>query len=352
MKKNLIAAGAAAALVLTITGCSSSGPNDSGSPSEDDGPKSLTVYAPMEGPRAEYLTEQAKSELGIDVTFVVGGGGDLASRLIAEKNNPQADVVLGLGEAQMNSLAAEGVLEAYEPSWADEVPEKLRSTNEDFTLYTQTPIVIAYNADVLADSDAPRTWEDLADPEYKGKFVFPPLTGQTGQAAVVGLLWPYVDDSGEVSDKGWDVLASVLGNAKPMAAGQNVDWNWVKSGEVPILVNWLGGVETGAKDNGLTLTVVDTKDGTPFVSTGVALGAGTANAEAAQEFLDWFGSTETQVEFVKATNNDTPLNEKALADLPEAKASIEQVSKQDIDWTVVTPHLTEWMQRIELDLAG
>lgn len=354
-KKAVLAASLAAVTLATLTACSGGGSTAVPSSSSASGASSssLVVYAPMEGPRAEWLTTEAKDQLGLDVKFVVGGGGDLASRLIAEKNNPQADVAVGLGESLMNGLAAEKVLLEFSPSWASDIPKDLRSSSKDFTLYTQTPIVIAYNTAVMAAADAPKTWEDLAAPEYKDKFVFPALTGQTGQAAVVGLLWPYVDKkSGEVSDKGWDVLKSVLTNAKPMAAGQNVDWNWVKSGEVPILVNWLGGVETGAKDNGLELKVVAPKDGTPFVSTGVALVKGSKNTDAAKKFLDWFGSAETQVAFVKATNNDTPLNPGALDKLPDAKASVEQVKKQQIDWTIVTPHLTDWMEKIQLGIVG
>lgn len=348
-KRLILAATAGLTTVAVLTGCAAPA---TVAPSETVG-TSLVVYAPMEGPRAKWLTEHAKSELGLDVKFVVGGGADLAARLTAEKNNAQADAVIGLGEAQLNQLGADKALVGYEPKWASEIPENLRSVSKEFTLYTQTPIVIAYNAAVMTDAAAPASWEDLAKPEYKGKFVFPALAGQTGRAAIVGLLWPYVDkSSGTVSDKGWAVLKSVLTNAKPMAAGQNVDWNWVKSGEVPILVNWLGGVETGAKDNGLSLKVVAPTAGTPFVSTGVALAAGSKNAGTAKKFLDWFGEAATQVAFVKATNNDTPLNPKALEELPEVKASVTKVEKQAIDWTVVTPHLTEWMQKVQLDIVG
>lgn len=351
MNRRLGFAAAIAALAVTLTACAgSTGAGDSGASNQDG---ALVVYAPMEGPRADWITKNAKKALGIDVNVVVGNGGDLASRLIAEKNNAQADVVLGLGEAQINALDAEGILGEFQPEWASEIPEELRANSKNFTLYTQTPIVISYNPDVMTAAEAPSSWEDLAEPEYKDKFVFPALTGQTGQAAIVGMLWPYVDEStGEVSDAGWKALEGVLDNARPMADGQSMDWEWVASGELPIVVSWLGGIETGAKDNGLTMTVVAPEDGTPFVSTGVALTAGSSRTDAGEKFLNWFGSADTQVAFVKATNNDTPLNPQALEQLPDAKASVEQVSKQPIDWAVVTPHLTEWMQKVQLDIAG
>lgn len=357
-KTGLAVLAAVSAGAIALAGCSSPAPAP-GSPNSPSvtGPGSessaLVVYAPMEGPRADWLTEHAKQELGLDITFVVGGGGDLTSRLIAEKNNSQADAIIGLGEVQMNQLAAEQVLTPYAPAWAEEIPAELRSASDAFTLYTQTPIVIGYNSAVMTADKAPAAWEDLAKPQFKEKFVFPGVAGQTGQAAVVGLLWPYTDQAtGEVSDQGWELLKSVFANARPMAAGQNLDWNWVKSGDVPVLVNWLGGVETGAKDYGLTVEIVSPAAGTPFVSTGVAVAAGAKNPTAAQKFLDWYGSAPTQIAFVKATNNDTPLNPKALAELPDARASVEQVTKQPIDWTLVTPHLTEWMQKVQLEIVS
>lgn len=347
MKKYLSAASAAVLVGVALTGCAAS----TGSSNSSNG--ELIIYAPMEELRADWITEQAKSELDLDVQVIFGGGADLTSRLIAEKNNPQADVIVGLGEAQLNSLSEEKILSSYAPDWAEEIPEEYRSTNTDFTLYTQVPIVIAYNTAAMDAADAPKTWEDLAKPEYKDKFAFPGLTTQTGQAAVAGVLWPYVDAStGEVSDEGWDVLTNILKNGRQLAAGQSIDWNWVKSGEMPILVNWLGGVETGAADNDLSVQVVNPPDGTPYVSTGVALTPRAAENSDAKEFLDWFGSADTQIEFVKATKNDPPLNPKALDGLPEQKASVDQVTKQQIDWAVVTPNLPDWMQKIQLEIVG
>ena len=78
---------------------------------------------------------------------------------------------------------------------------------------------------------------------------------------------------------------------------------------------------------------------------------GTKQRDEVHKFLDWFGSAEFQVAYVKATNNDTPLNADALKELPEAAAAVNAVKKQDIDWAVVTPHLTEWLQKIQLEIA-
>lgn len=289
----------------------------------------------------------------MDVSFVSGGGGELTERLLAEKNNAQADVVLGLGEAQLNQIAAADVLADYSPAWKNLVPDEFDSGTESFTLFSQTPIVMAYNAAVLDVGQAPQKWEDLAEPRFAKKFVFPSVTSQTGQAAVAGILWPYTDRAtGEVSVKGWEMLTRILKNAVPVASGQKFDWNWVVSGQQPVVVNWLGGIETGAKDNGLDLRVVDATGGSPFVSTGVGLVAGSDREDAAKRFIDWFGSAEVQADFVKTTGSDTPVNPQALAQLPDAAAALAEIGKQDIDWGVVAPQMSSWLERIQLDILG
>ncbi|MEV0705200.1 extracellular solute-binding protein [Saccharopolyspora sp. NPDC050389] len=333
--------------VAALTGCAPGG----GTSSVSGGP--LVVYTPQgDGERGAYITEHAKSELGMDVKLVTGGGGALQTRLVSEKNNPQADVVLGLGEAQLHQVAAEGVLEPYAPAWANQIPANFRGNTHEFSLLTQTPIVLAYNTAQMGAAEAPMSWEDLAKPQYKNKFVLPGLTGQTGQAVVVGLLWRYADHkTGEVSPQGWDLVSKVLSNALPLPEGKKFDWGMVSSGQTPIVVNWLGGVQTGAADNKLTMQVVNTPGGTPFVSTGIGTVKDTKRQVDAQKFIGWFGSASFQVGFVKTTNNDTPLNSDAVRQLPEA-AALAQVGKQDIDWSVVARKLPAWLEKIQLELQG
>jgi iron(III) transport system substrate-binding protein len=333
---------------LSFTACTPAQTTDA---SSDKSADSLVVYSPQgDGPRGDYIKSHAKEELGLDITFVSGGGAELTSRLLSEKNNSQADVVLGFGDAQINQIQEAGILMPYKPEWATLIPDAFTPAG-DYTLFSQTPIVISYNSDVMSAAEAPKTWEDLAKPKYKHKFSFPGVTGQTGQAAIAGILWREAEHAtGEVKDQGWETLKSVLTNAKPAAAGEKFDWKNVASGEVPIVVSWVGGIQTAAADNQLPMEIVRPKEGTPFVTTAIGLVKGTGKEQAAQQFIDWFGSADFQTGFVKATNNDTPLNTDALKQLPEAEKALSTITKQDIDWKVVTKQLSSWLERIQLEI--
>lgn len=352
LKTTLVAVTGALAAVTLLAGCTSgsaSASNSSSSTADIKG-TSIVVYSPQGADtRGPYIAAAAKKALGVTVKFVSGAGGDLTTRLLAEKNNTQADVVLGLGEAQMNQVAAAGILQPYTPSWASDVPAALRGSYKDFTLATQTPIVVAYNTAKMSASEAPSSWLDLAKPEYKNKFTFPAIASQTGQAAAVGILWRFANHkTGAVSDKGWSTLAKIMANSVQVSAGQAFDYGTVKSGAQPIVVTYLGGLQTAEQDNSLDMKIVNTTGGSPYVQTGVGLVKGTSHAAAAKAFINWYGTAKFQVPFVKATNNDTPVNSAAVKELGSTTKVLSSISKQNIDWGIVTTHLTAWLQKIQL----
>jgi len=320
----------------------------------DDEARTLTIYAPWNETRAEYVVAAAADELGIEVEFLTGGGGELTDRLLAEKNNTQADVVLGMGEAQINSVASEDVFQPYEPAWSDKVPAAYVDGENRFTLFAQVPIVMSYNAAVMDTADAPTSWTDLADPAYKGQFVLPGLAGQTGQSAIAGILWRFADpETGEVSDEGWQVLTDIYANEFQVGEGEDFNPDWIADGETPIFIGWRGGVANMDNDNdAFELTIIDTEGGTPFVSTGIGITSATDSLSVAKEFVDWFGSAEFQVGLVSETGNDPPANVDAIPELETASEWLSGVTLQEIDWGVVTTVIDDWLERIELDLIN
>ena len=76
----------------------------------------LTVYTAVE---AEDLSRYAenfnKSHPDIKIKWVRDSTGIVTAKLLAEKNNPQADVVWGLAATSLLLLKSEGMLEAYKP---------------------------------------------------------------------------------------------------------------------------------------------------------------------------------------------------------------------------------------------
>ena len=70
--------------------------------------------------RGDWLKEKAAAN-GFNIEFVSINGGELADRVIAEKNNAIADMIFGLNNMEFNRLKDENLLEKYEPSWKGDV---------------------------------------------------------------------------------------------------------------------------------------------------------------------------------------------------------------------------------------
>ena len=70
--------------------------------------------------RGDWLKEKALAQ-GYKLDFVEAGGGDIANRLIAEKNNPVADVVFGLSTINYENFKEQNLLEQYKPVWDSEI---------------------------------------------------------------------------------------------------------------------------------------------------------------------------------------------------------------------------------------
>ena len=88
----------ACVLALTMMGCGSS---------KDD---SIIVYTNSGSNGRDVFLKELAKENGFDINVVSGGGTDIANRLIAEKNNPIADVIFGLNNIEYEKLKKENIL--------------------------------------------------------------------------------------------------------------------------------------------------------------------------------------------------------------------------------------------------
>ncbi|MDD3338272.1 MAG: extracellular solute-binding protein [Lachnospiraceae bacterium] len=314
--------------------------------------ETLVVYSPQgDETRGAWMMEKAKADLGIDIQFLCAGGGELSDRLVAEKANPQADVVMGLAQNSMYTLKDKGILQPYEPTWVTDLPEVYKEKESYFNSFWQTPIVIAYNSDYISQEDAPKSWADLADEKYAGKYGIGGTSSQTTRSYLVGLLWDYVDQStGEVSQEGWDLLSSIYANAGTMPSNDPDIWKAFKEGEMPILLWWYGGVVSNCEKNEIPVEYVKPENGTPVVAEAIGMVAGTKREDAAKKFIDWFGSAEVMSAYAEEFGQ-APASPVAIELCPDAvKEAATMFTAQNIDWSIASKNIDSWLEKIELEI--
>ncbi|QCR19702.1 extracellular solute-binding protein [Agrococcus sp. SGAir0287] len=328
---------------IALAGCASGdgGSGDAGGP--------LIVYTNSNGDgRGEWLTAQAE-EAGFEIEIVGLGGADLTNRILAEVNNPVGDVVFGLNTMFFETLKAEDAITAYEPSWSDEVPQDAGDPVDGaYWPLVDQAIVTVYDASTVTDppADAADLW---SSEEYAGTYEVNTQLGQaTPQLVVAGILAPYVDDEGEVSDEGWEAVEAYYANGSPAVEGTDL-YARFQQGDVQYGVLPSGGIVARDAEYGTETAILPQADGVPFVTEQIGVIAGTQREEQAQEFIDWFGSAEVQGAFAQEFNA-MPVNEIAAEQAnPEVVELVGSVERADIDYALVREHIGSWVERIQLE---
>ena len=309
----------------------------------------LVVYTPQAPDRMAVLEERAEEALGFEIEFLTMGGGEVYDRLLAERNNPQADVVYGLIDFLMAGLKAEGMLMPYEPEFADGLPARFIDPDGYFYGYRQTPITLSYNTDLIAADDAPTSWLELAEPGYEGSFMIGSLRWQTTRAILAGLFSRFMDENGEISDEGWDWFERFYANAIVFEEGMNRP-QMIASGETPFSLNHFLGVQRDAADGGYNYAYIDTDGGTPVVVERNGIVAGTDDFDRALAFLEFASSVDWQVENAELFGV-IPVHPDAIARAPEeVRYNATLLTAQPIDWDLIAANLDGWLERIQLEL--
>ena len=82
----------------------------------------LKVYSIIHEEETLALTNLFTEKTGIPVSFLRATTGELVNRVITEKDNPQADILLGGASSYHIKAATEGALEPYKSPLAKELP--------------------------------------------------------------------------------------------------------------------------------------------------------------------------------------------------------------------------------------
>src|SRR5690606_2578647 len=132
----------------------------------------------------------------IKINWVRDSTGIVTAKLLAEKNNPQADVVWGLAATSLLLLKAEGMLEPYAPQGVEELDAKFVDRSDPPQWVGMDAWVGAICVNTIETEKLglpmPASWKDLTDPAYKGHVVMPnPNSSGTGFLDVSSWLQMY-----------------------------------------------------------------------------------------------------------------------------------------------------------------
>ncbi len=313
--------------------------------------ESLVIYtnSGIDG-RDAWLTEKA-AEKGFAVSVVTLPAGELANRVVAERNNQIADLVYGLNAMEYEKLINNKLLLKFKPNWAKDVDMTLGKMDYYYPIVVQ-PLLLIYNQQSYSTQTAPSDWLDLVKPEFKDKYHILALGGGTAKAIIASILVRYSDPKGQygISVEGWAAVKNLIQNGHIEIQGEDI-WGNLISGRRPMAMMWGSGLLQNQAARNQKFGYMSPKVGVPFVVEQVAIFANTKKADLAKEFVEWFGSASFQAEW-SAKFGATPAQPAALVKAkPEVKELMASVTPQKIDWALVAANIDKWMEKIQLEFV-
>ncbi len=247
----------------------------------------LTVYTAVEAEDlARYAETFNQDHPDIEIKWVRDSTGIVTAKLLAEKNNPQADVIWGLAATSLLLLKSEGMLEPYKPKGVEKLDRKFVDKGAVPTWVGMDAWVasVCYNTVEAAkyNLEPPKTWRDLLKPMYQGHLIMPnPNSSGTGFLDVSSWLQMFGKKQG-----GWDFMDRLHKNIARYTHSGSKPCKLAAAGEIPIGISF---AFRGAKSKaqGAPIEIIVPEEGVGWDMEATAIVAGTAKLDAAKTLVDW-----------------------------------------------------------------
>ncbi|MDR2732729.1 MAG: putative 2-aminoethylphosphonate ABC transporter substrate-binding protein [Fibromonadaceae bacterium] len=279
--------------LLLFTGCKEE--KQQAVAAQDPNSGTISVYTALEDELVtEYLAAFNKSYPNIKVNVVRESTGIITARLLAEKSNPQADVVWGTAASSMLVLDEGGQLEPYSPKGIERILPKFKSAKSVPTWVGidawETAFIIntAEIAKLGLKAEDIKSYNDLLHPQLKGHIVISnPNSSGTGFLTVSGVL----QLKGKDTEAGWDYLSKLHENVNQYVHSGSKPAKMAAAGECVIGVSF-GYAGISQKQKGAPVITVFPSEGSGWDMEANALLKKANINPAAKTFLDWAISDE------------------------------------------------------------
>ena len=194
----------------------------------------LLVYTALETDQVKAYQEGFnKSYPDIEIKWVRDSTGVITAKLLAEKANPQADVVMGVAASSLALMDKQGMLEPYAPLNLDAIMSQYRDKKAVPAWWGMDVwgATVCFNTVEAKKRNIPKpeSWQDLTKPVYKGQIVMPnPASSGTGYFDVVAWLTLFGDQAGKGG--GWKFMDGLHNNIAQYTHSGSKPCNMAASG--------------------------------------------------------------------------------------------------------------------------
>jgi len=307
----------------------------------------LKVYTALEEEQLPVYKEAfEKANPDIEIEWQRDSTGVITARLLAEKDNRQADVVWGVAATSLMLLDKEGMLDAYKPKGFDQIKDQFKDTRAEGPTWVGMDAwasAICYNK---AEGDklgipAPTSWADLLKPEYQGHIVMP-NPGSSGTGFLTVSSW--LQSMGEKG--GWDYMDKLHQNINTYLHSGSKPCKSAAAGEYLIGISF---AYPGVKlmNEGAPVEVILPKEGIGWDMEATAIMKGTPHAKEAQALADFAATADANALYNESYQ--VLARKDVAAKVPENYPANEEklMIKNDFYWAAAHRDeiLKEWQKR-------
>nr|WP_114372253.1 extracellular solute-binding protein [Salicibibacter kimchii]AXF55928.1 extracellular solute-binding protein [Salicibibacter kimchii] len=307
----------------------------------------VTLYSPETPEMSEELAEAYEEEYGEPVNVEYAGTNVLVNQMMAEADNPQADVWYGGGGFMPFENAIEqGIITSYQPEAAsdwDVTEDDIRMRHEDW-MYVGVELFalgFAYNPELVSEDELPETWDDLLDERWEDELQMPnPAASGTATLLVLSQLI----DKGE--EDAWEYFDELVEQMNAMPDSGLSPTEAVTSGEASIGIGF-DFMAYQFQDRGESVDF-HVPESTPVLVNPAAVVEDGPNPEGAQQFMEFLLSEEGQE--IKADWGHIPLHPDVESQTPLDAESLED-NAMDLDIDFINENYDdardEWQARYQ-----
>ena len=309
----------------------------------------LTVYTALENDQlAPFKAEIEKAVPSVDIEWVRDSTGVITARFLAEKDNPKADMIMGLAASSLLAFKKAGLLEVYQPKGVEALRPAFRSQDGSWTAHDAYVGIICFNTAEAQKIGvaAPKSWKDLTDSKYKDKLVMPhPASSGTGYLTVAA--WLQLMGEAEA----WKFMDALHQNMAVYTHSGSAPCVQAAKGErvAGIALDMRGARE---KTAGAPLEVIAPVEGVGWDMEAYAIVKGSKKIDIAKQVADWAASKAANELYSKyyaivahPEVKNVPKNYPAEAEARMAKIDFQKMADER------ERVLMEWSKRYEAKAA-
>jgi len=258
----------------------------------------LLVYTALETDQIKAYEEAFyKAVPDVTLKWVRDSTGIITAKVLAEKANPQADLVVGTSASSMAVFANEGLLQGYAPKGLDKIVPQYRDPKNP-PVWVGMDVygaAVCFNTVEATKQNLPKpeSWKDLTKPVYKGKIVMPnPASSGTGFLDVAGWLqmWGEAD--------AWKFMDALHENVGIYTHSGSQPCRQAGAGEFPIGISFEYRAVT-TKKSGAPIDIIFPSEGLGWDLEASGIMKTTKKVEAARKLMDWLATPEAMALFAK-----------------------------------------------------